>query len=443
MSESSRVNNEANAVDNRSSQQRLRHFAFILSGQVVSIFGSALTSFALGVWVFQKAGSVAAYTGIFFAAALGTVIAAPFAGTLVDRWHKKKILLGSSLGSAFVSALIAIFYFLDSLDIWFIIICAFLNGIAIAFSKPAITASVKILIDPDDLVRANGMAAAGFGLTTLVAPVIAGFLLLKIDLLGILLIDVVTFSIGIFVLSFLRLPTRELAPTEPIFTSIKFAWNYLKEKDALLWLIGFYFILNLLTAGIVVVIQPLILTFTDASGLGLILTVGGFGYLLGAILIGVWGGPKRKIFAIYGAALFMGIGMGILPLSTNPVIVSIGAFLLAAALPISLACNQAIIQKKVHSMYIGRVDGMGIFFINISMPVGYLSAGLLAQNVFEPFMLSASYANALFTPYYGVGEGRGIALMISMIACGLVLAVLVASLLPKIRRIELELKDEN
>ena len=443
MTELSLVNEALNPADLRSSQQRLKHFVFILAGQVVSIFGSALTSFALGVWAFQKAGSVAAYTGIFFAAALGTVLAVPFAGSLVDRWHKKKVLMGSSLGSALVSACIAVFYFLNILDIWIIIICAFLNGIAIAFSKPAITASIKILIDSDDLARANGMAAAGFGLSTLVAPVIAGFLLLKVGLLGILLIDLFTFTIGIIVLGFLKLPKRNLAPEEPIFTSIKFAWNYLKEKDALLWLNGFYFILNFFTAGIVVVIQPLILTFTDASGLGFILTMGGLGYLAGAILIGVWGGPKRKIFAVYAAALFMALGMGILPLSTKPLIVSMGAFLLAAALPISLACNQAIIQKKAHSMYIGRVDGMGMFFINLSMPFGYLAAGLLAQNIFEPFMQSATDANAFFIPLYGAGEGRGIALMITLISCCLVFAVLVASLLPKIRRIEIDLKDED
>ena len=64
-------------------------------------------------------------------------------------------------------------------------------------------------------------------------------------------------------------------------------------------------------------VQPLILTFTDATGLGTILTIAGFGYLAGAVIIGSWGGPERKIYAVFSAALVMGIGMSILPLTID------------------------------------------------------------------------------------------------------------------------------
>lgn len=429
--------------DKRSAQERLRHFVFILFGQVISVFGSSLTSFSLGVWAFQHANSVTAYTSIFFVAALGTVLALPFAGSLVDRWEKKRVLMASSICSALISACIAIFYFLDSLEVWLIVIFAGLNGIAMAFSKPAISASLKILLDPQDLARANGLAASGFGMSALLAPVAAGFLLLKIELMGILIIDLLTFIIGIAVLSFLKLPKKRLAAEEPILQSLLFAWRYLKAKDALLWLIGFYFILNLLTAAIVVLIQPLILTFTDASGLGLIMTVGGFGYVFGAILIGTWGGPKRKIIAVYVSALFMGLGMSILPLSTNLVALSVGAFLLAAALPISMACNQAILLKKVSSTYIGRVDGMGMLLINIAMPLGYLAAGPIAEWYFEPFMAVATESNAALIEIYGFGKGRGIAFMVSLVSLALVMVVILATFMPKIRRVELDLVDEE
>jgi MFS family permease len=437
------TNDALDGVDERTPKQRMHHFLFILIGQVVSIFGSSITSFSLGVWAYQNIGSVAAYTSIFFAGAMGMAIASPFSGVLVDRLDKKKVLILSSVVSALISCVIATFYFLDSLEIWVIILCAGLNGIAMSFSTPAITASVKLLIDPDDLARANGMSAAGFGFVALLAPVIAGFLLLKIELIGVLIIDISTFVVGLAVLSFLRLPKRELAPEENILKSIKFAWAYLKRKDALLWLIGFYFVLNFLTAGIIVLVQPLILTLTDASGLGSILTIGGFGYLCGAILIGVWGGPKRKIFAVYVSALFMGFGMTLLPLSVDIIIISIGIFFLAAGIPVSTASNQTIIQRKVSSSYIGRVDGLGRFFINIAMPMGYIVAGTLAELYFEPFMMLENDNNAFFVDMFGVGKGRGIALMVSIISILLVMVVILATLLPKIRRVELELEDED
>ena len=412
-------------------------------GQVVSLFGSALTAFSLGVWAFQHAGSVTAYTSIFFSTAMGTVIAAPFAGSLVDRWDKKLVLMGGTLASALISASIAVLYFLDLLKVWQIVILAGLSGVAMAFSKPAITASIKVLIDPNDLARANGMTASGYGLVSLLAPVAAGFLLVRLDLIGVLLIDLGTFLFGFIILLFLKLPNRELAPEENIFKSIHFAWAYLKKRNALLWLIGFYFVLNLLCAGIIVLIQPLILTFSDAQGLGSILTVAGLGYLTGAILIGIWGGPKRKIYAVLGSALLMGIGMSFLPLTTSVYFTAIGAFLLAAGLPISMACNQAIVQKKVDSQYIGRVDGLGMLLIKLALPLGYLAAGPLAQYVFEPFMADINSSNQFLSSIFGVGKGRGIALMVSLIALTLVMVVLLAAATPKIRRIEIDLDDRN
>lgn len=108
-----------------------------------------------------------------------------------------------------------------------------------------------------------------------------------------------------------------------------------------------------------------------------------------------------------------------------------------------MACNQAIIQKKVSSSYIGRVDGMGTLLINIAMPLGYLAAGPLAESYFEPFMQLANANNAAFTEIYGVGKGRGVALMVSLISLILVMVVILATFLPKIRRVELELLDEN
>ncbi len=429
--------------DPRNGQERLRHFSFILLGQLISVFGSSLTSFSLGVWAFQEAGTVTAYTSIFFAVAFGTVIATPFAGALVDRWDKKTILLLGTIASAMISATIATFYLLDRLEIWLLVLFAGLNGVAMSFSRPAITASVKLLIDPDDLARANGILATGYGFISLLSPMIAGLLLVQIELIGILAIDLATFILGFLALFLLRLPKRELPKEEPIIASLKFAWEYLKQKNALLWLIGFYFVLNLIAAMIMVLMQPLILTFTDASGLGRILTICGVGYLCGAILMGVWGGPQRKIYAVYGSAFIMAIGLSILPLSRDVLIFSAGGFLLAMALPVSMASNQSIVQRKVSSQYIGRVDGLGKLLINIAMPLGFLTAGPLAEHYFEPFMAQAHAGNAALIDIYGVGKGRGVALMLSVCALLLLMVVFLAWLSPQIRRVELELKDEE
>jgi|GEM_PF-3254290 len=428
--------------DVRSAKERMRHFSFILFGQIISVFGSTLTSFSLGVWAFQKSHSVSAYTSIFFAVTFGAVLMSPFAGALVDRWNKKYVLILGTMISAGVSAVIAILLLLDLLNIWMMVICAAINGIATAFSQPAINASIKVLIDPEDLGKVNGMMASGFGLVTLVSPIAAGYLIIHIDLLGILLIDLATFVFGLLVLSFLKLPNYTRSASEPILVGLRFAVHYIKSRPALVFLVVFFFTINLAAAMVLALIQPLILTFTDPSGLGNILAICGLGYLAGAILMGVWGGPKRKIYAVYASALFVAIGLFVLPMTSNVMLFGFGAFLLAFGLPIGKASNQTIIQRKVSGEYIGRVDGFGKLIIGLSMPIGFLCAGPIAEYVFEPFMAEPHAANEFLVGYYGTGLGRGIALMLSLIAVFLVLVVCLAISIPQLRRIEIDLEDE-
>lgn len=430
-------------VYGRTGKQRLRHFSFILACQVVSVFGSTLTAFALGVWAYQQAGSVTVYTLIYFVVAGSSAIAAPFAGSLIDRWNKKTVLMCSALGSALISLVIAFLYSFDVLTVWHIVGLALVNGVMMSFSKPAITAAVKMLIDEDDLVRANGIMATGFGLVTLVAPAIAGYLLLKIELIGILIIDLTTFIVGLAALVVLKLPPTKLAPEVPVWEGVKFAWGYLQKKSALLWLIGFYATINFFIGMIVIMLQPMVLSFSDSAGLGLVMTLGGFGYIFGAIFMSVWGGPKRKIYAIYGVAVLMCLGMVVAPMYTNIWIICLAAFLLSVSLPIAMTCNQAIVQMKVATEVIGRVDGLGTLFIGICIPFGYLIGGQFAELIFEPMMMQPTESLAWLNHLYGTGKGRGIAVMISVISIILLLIVFAAISHGKIRNIELELPNEK
>ena len=230
-----------------------------------------------------------------------------------------------------------------------------------------------------------------------------------------------------------------------MFQSLRLAWLYIKQKDALIWLTVFYFIINFAAACVIILVQPLILSFATALQLGQVLTAAAMGYVVGAVLMGIWGGGKikRKIFLVYSSVLLMSLGLLLLPLSTNLWLLGTASFMLAIAIPISNACNQAIVQRKVHSHYIGRIDGFGNLLTSIGFPLGFLFAGQLADLYVEPFMATASDANAFFVQFYGVGQGRGIALTLSLVACVLLSMTIIAILMPKIRRIELDLPDED
>jgi MFS family permease len=437
------ADNTKEQTDERSSQERFRHFVIIASFQILSGFGSALTSFALGVWAYQTFDSFTVYGLIFFAAYMSVFAAAPVAGNYVDRWDKKKVLLYSSIGSALVTLLIAILIWLETLQIWHIFCLVFINGCLMAFTRPAIIAVIKILIDTADLDRANGIAAAGMGLTSLTAPIVASSIMLNFGITAIFAIDLISFVVGIISLLALRLPMTKLAPPEPVIEGIKFAWRYLKEKSHLLWLIGFYSVLNFFSGIAIVLLQPLVLSLTDAQGLGIVMSIGGVGHVVGAAIMGIWGGPKQKIYAIYFSGLFMSLVMLLTPISTNLWVLALGAFAFSVAIPIFNTANVVIIQLKVETSLLGRVNGLGTIISGFCLPLGYLAGGPIAETIFEPLMASPMESLSFLQDIYGTGKGRGVALLISTSSLILSLIVIAAMTIPKIRNIETELPDED
>jgi len=437
------LNQVSEEKDGRSPKKRFHHFTTILGFQIVSEFGSALTSFALSVWAFQTTESYTAYGLIIFAASMSVFAMAPIAGNLVDRWNKKFVLCFTSIGSALISLTIGILYWLGSLEVWHLFFLTLVNGIIIAFTKPAIITAVKILLDPADLQKGNGIMSTGFGMVALLAPISASVIMVNFGLFTVLLIDISSFIVGIIALTFLKLPASTHAPTEAIWDGIKFAWAYLKKKYHFLWLNGFYAILNFFIGITFVLLQPMVLTLTNPEGLGRVMTLGGIGYVVGGIFISSWKGPKLQIFLIYGAGLFMSLSMIFIPISTNIWMLALGAFLVSAAIPVFLTANIVMMQKKVEISVLGRVDGLGTIMTGFFLPLGFLVGGPLAEHIFEPLMLMPNDSIAFIQSIFGSGKGRGAALLISTSSIIMAFIIIVAMFIPNIRRLELDLPDET
>src|SRR6187549_1054087 len=95
-----------------------RSFLMIWAGHLVSSLGSGLTYFALGIWVYQRTGSAAAFTSIVLAAALPGILLLPFAGAFVDRWNRRTVLIATQLGSGLCIATMFALLRFDTLQVW-------------------------------------------------------------------------------------------------------------------------------------------------------------------------------------------------------------------------------------------------------------------------------------------------------------------------------------
>jgi DHA3 family macrolide efflux protein-like MFS transporter len=209
----------------------------------------------------------------------------------------------------------------------------------------------------------------------------------------------------------------------------------------LLALLIFFMATNFLSGVMSPLIVPLILDNWDASTLGYISTLMGVGMLTGTLVMSAWGGGKRKIFTLLGASLLANLFLSAVGLRASLPLITTCGFAIMFFVPFTNACSQAIWQAKVAPDLQGRVFAIRraiAWSVNIIAP---LLAAPLADYVFKPSMAAGGALVPLLGPIFGVGAGRGIGVLISLIGVLSAGVTILALGTPLIRRIELDLPD--
>ncbi len=428
--------------------RNMRTFLIIWLGQVISIIGSGLTSFALGVWIFQQTGQATPFAMTVLFGTLPRLLLMPVAGSLADRWNRRWLMILADTGNALVTLAVVILAMTNSLQIWNIYLVAVVGSVFAAFQEPAYTASITMLVPKKDLARASGLMQMAQSLEMLVAPLLAGILFGVIGLQGIFLIDFITYFFALGALLIVRIPQPPLSSEETsphrksIWEDALFGWRYLRQRRGLFNLLLYFALVNFLLNFSAVLTGPLVLSFSTPAVLGAVQTVTGLGMLLGSLLLGIWGGPKRRIA---GVLSFIAVGsLAVLTIGLRPNAFWIGAgfFVFLFTVPIANGCSQAIFQTKVAPDVQGRVFAIRGLISRSIMPLAFLLAGPLADQIFEPLMRPGGLlAESLPGGLLGTGPGRGIGLMFVLSGLLLMFSTALAYLNPRIRNLENELPD--
>ena len=429
----------------------IRPFTFLLIGQAISLFGSSLTGFALGVWAYHEVGSVTIYALIALANILPMVLLSPLAGAVVDRMSRKKIIILAQIAAIIITATLALLYWADALKPWHIIALVALNSCFNAFVLPSVSATIPLMVGKADLTRANGMIALAFGLIELITPALAGTIYTQIGMEMVFIIDLATFAVGIFVLILIPIPRprfkseadAEKAQQQSLWQSIAEGWSYLRSEPSLLAMIMFYSTVAATLVAIGIMVQPMILGFTDAQHMGVIMSCAATGVLLGSSLMILLKNIQTHMPIILTVTLIVAVGCIFTPMFTTPWIIAVGGFVMMCCFPIFDANNRALFQRKVEATKLGRVIGLRNFALGIAQSIMLIIAGPVADGVFEPAMQQGGFLVPYFADIYGVGPGRGIAVMISMMGCVMTVLVLVAIAVKRIRRIDTLIVDAD
>jgi MFS transporter, DHA3 family, macrolide efflux protein len=421
-----------------------RTFFTIWIGQLASVIGSGLTNFGLGVWVLTETGSVTQFALIIMFASVPAIIAAPFAGVIVDKWKRKWLMVISDSIAGISTIIIFVLIYFNVFEVWHLYITAAVSSLFSSFQLPAYQATIPLLVPKAQLGRANGMVQMADALSIVFAPVMAGFLITSIGIKGILIIDFFTFIIALSTLLFVKFP--ELAASEKdskkvsFFQDALFGWKYIIDRPGLRGLLVYFAVVNLLLGYFNVLLQPLILSFANEKMLGIALSITGIGMLVGGIAMSIWGGPKNRVLAVIGSGAISGLFLMLLGIKESVFLVTLATCLMFLLLPIGNAASQVIWQSKVPLNVQGRVFALRRMIAISLSPIAYITAGPLVEKIFDPAVQNGGFAQGI-TKFIGTGDGRGIGLLFILLGLGWIVTSLVVFLNPRVRGLESEIPD--
>lgn len=426
----------------------MRTFIIIWVGQVISMIGSGMIGFALGVWIYEKTGQATPYAMTALFSVLPRIILSPVTGAVTDRWNRKKIMLVADSLSGVATLVTAFLLLTGRMEIWMVYTITFFEAVFASFQQPAYSASIVLLVPKSQLTRANSMVQMGQAIESILTPVLAGALIATIGMKGIIIIDAATYLIALCTLIFVAIPQPEkrekpAGEKRSIFSDIAFGWRYLAERRGLLGLTFYYASVNFFINLCTVMISPMVLSFDSVTSLGVAETVIGLGMLAGSILVSTWGGPKKnKIKMVIVFIIMASMGFIVSGVKQSMFFICAGIFILMFFIPFASGISSGVTSAKVAPDVQGRVVATRSMISHSMMPLAYILSGVLADYVFNPLMVEGgTLADTFVGAWIGVGDGRGIGLM--MICSGLSLFVISAMAYanPRIRNLEMDIPD--
>ncbi len=394
-------------------------FSVVWLGQVVSLLGTGMTQFALTIWAWQITGQATALALVGFFGYFPRIVFTPLAGALADRWNRKALMIASDLAAGLATVTIFVLYKTGGLQIWHLFAAAAFSGAFGSFQFPAYQASISLMLPKEQYTRANTMLGLAHSISSVFAPMAAGALLAFIGIGGIMMIDIVTFSFAVGTLLIVAIPQPAAhhvaeAKKRNLFSDCAFGFRYVAASRSLTGLLFLYFALNFLMTSSGAVLSPMILARTGDNELvlGTVQMLFGISGVIGGALVSIWGGPKRKMLALFIAILVTSLfGNVVLGVGRNLFVWGVGAFLTTFLLPMGNGASHAIWQSKIPPHLQGRVFSARILIGQIGGALAIPLAGVLADRAFEPLMSGTSTLAQALVPLVGRGPGAGMGLM--------------------------------
>lgn len=369
-----------------------RAFVLIWIGQAFSLLGSQLAHFALIWWLTIETGSATVLALATLVGMLPGVVLGPLAGTLVDRWNRRRVMIVSDASVAIAALVLAVIFATGTAQIWHVYVILFIRSAAGTFHFPAFAASTSLMIPERHLARVAGFNQMLQGAMTIVAPPLGALLLELLPVEGILAVDVVTASIAIAFLFVVAIPQPKKAGDNPtdrakpsVLADLRAGFVYVRSVPPIMYIMGMAMVINFLFNP-AAALTPLLVKDHFNGGalqLGWINSAFGIGIVVGGLTLGVWGGFKRRMLTTFIGIIGLGFAIGSMGVIPSELYGLALLAMLAAGIMQPLANGPlfAVLQATVEPEMQGRVFTLLMSGATLMSPLSLAVAGPVADTL--------------------------------------------------------------
>ena len=424
------------------SRSGARTFYTLAAAQTVSQIGSNMSFLAVGIYVYQQTGQATPLALMSLFLLLPIIIAGGVAGVLADRYDRRKLMIIGDTGAALGSLALVISVTSGNFQLWHVYAAALWQAFFSTIQRPAFEASVSQLIPDAQRQRANAIMQMSKPTALLLASALTGLLYASIGVVGVFAIDLISFLVAVTTTVLVRIPAPARTDGEtPARQSMLKEWRtglgFLWSRRPLFILIAFGSLFSFFVSSVYALTTPYLLARTESEvTLGLLTAIMSVGGVLGAVLIGVWGGFKRRVDTFILGIILVLIATIVFGANLSPIV--LGAALFAAMMGVSIVNTtlMTLLQAKVPGDMQGRVFATVTQLALVLMPLGYLLIGPLADQVFTPLASATGWTEGALGNLFGAGAAGGMGVLFAVSGVLGLIATLITYALRSVRRLE-------
>lgn len=418
-------------------KKELKNFYILWSTQSLSCLGSAMTGYALTLWLYGETGSALRTALLSICSYAPYVVMSIFAGALSDKWNKRKTMLVCDTLAAFCTVAVLFLLRAQLLEPWHLYILNAVSGLMNTVQSPASDVAVTLITPKRFYQKTSGLRSLSRSLITIFHPVFASALYGAGGMDVVIAFDLITFAAAfVSLLFFVKIPegTARREEGETLMQSAKAGLRCLFEHRLVLWLILFLAGVNLIASAFDAALPAFVLPRENGGErvLGIVNTFAGVAMLAGSLIVSALPAPKNRIRVILLTMLFsLTADNFLMSLTNEPWIWCIAQVLGFLPVPIMDANLDVIVRSSIPTEMQGRVYSCRNTFQFFTIPIGSFLGGFMIDNVCEPFIAGSS-PDSLAVRMFGSVKGSGAGMMIFILGiAAIILCILFSRILHK------------